>query len=252
MNINESAPVERKWTLLNRLQRRVLGVLVEKSKTTPEAYPMTLNALTNGCNQKSNRSPLMNLTADEVSSTLDSLRGLGAVLEIQGDGRVPKYKHLLYDWLGVDRPESAVMTELLLRGQQTLGELRARAARMEPAIGDLHQLKPIVDSLIAKGLMMELTPAGRGQVVSHALYQPEELAKVRAQVEAEKGSLSDSLADLSESDQSSDDAAAEVAAGSATHSVQKAHAGLNDLAERVARLEAAIQAIEERLRILES
>lgn len=241
MNSSDSPVPERKWTLLNRLQRRVLGVLVEKSKTTPEAYPMTLNALTNGCNQKNNRSPLMNLTPDEVSSTLDSLRGLGAVMEVHGDGRVPKYKHQFYDWLGVDRPESAVMTELLLRGQQTLGELRARAARMEPAIGDLNQLKPIVDSLLAKGLMMELTPAGRGQVVSHALYQHEELAKVRAQVEAEKGS-----GDESEGEADEQDAAAPAG------QVLKAQQGVSDLVARIERIEAAIRALEERLTILES
>jgi uncharacterized protein len=241
MNTNESSSTERKWTLLNRLQRRVLGVLVEKSKTTPEAYPMTLNALTNGCNQKNNRSPLMNLTPDEVSSTLDSLRGLGAVMEVHGDGRVPKYKHQFYDWLGVDRPESAVMTELLLRGQQTLGELRARAARMEPAIGDLNQLKPIIDSLLAKGLMMELTPAGRGQVISHALYQHEELAKVRAQVEAERGSLGDSP-----------DEAEEENSVQQVGQVRKTQSGFDELVSRIERIESAIRALEERLTILES
>ena len=241
MNTNETSSTERKWTLLNRLQRRVLGVLVEKSKTTPEAYPMTLNALTNGCNQKNNRSPLMNLTPDEVSSTLDSLRGLGAVMEVHGDGRVPKYKHQFYDWLGVDRPESAVMTELLLRGQQTLGELRARAARMEPAIGDLNQLKPIIDSLLAKGLMMELTPAGRGQVISHALYQHEELAKVRAQVEAERGSLGDSP-----------DEAEEENSVQQVGQVRKTQSGFDELVSRIERIESAIRALEERLTILES
>lgn len=240
MTINESAETARKWKPLNRLQRRVLGVLVEKSKTTPETYPMTVNALTNGCNQKNNRSPLMNLSQDEVAATLDSLRALGAVVEVHGDGRVAKFKHIIYDWMGVDRPESAVMTELLLRGQQTLGELRARAARMEAAIGDLNQLKPIVDSLLAKGLMMELTPPGRGQIVSHALYQPEELAKVRAQVEAEKGSTGESGdGDEGEADATSD-------------SVRKASGGLSELAERLERVEAAIRQIEERLTRLES
>lgn len=240
MTSSESTGAERKWTQLNRLQRRVLGVLVEKSKTTPETYPMTLNSLTNGCNQKNNRSPLMNLSQDEVLKTLDSLRTLGVVTEVHGDGRVPKYKHQMYDWMGIDRPESAVMTELLLRGQQTLGELRARAARMEPAIEELTQLKPIVDALMAKGLMMELTPPGRGQVVSHALYQPEELAKVRAQVEQEKGA-----------GVSSEDAEGEDEPRAAT-SVLKANAELGNLVERLERIEAAIKRIEERLAILES
>jgi hypothetical protein len=91
---------------------------------------------------------------------------------------VLKYRHYLYDWLGVDKVEMAVMTELLLRGAQTVGELRGRAARMEP-IADLAALKPVLDSLKAKGLVISLSPEGRGQVVSHALYQPQELEKVR-------------------------------------------------------------------------
>ena len=115
---------ERKWRPLTAAQRRVAGVLVEKAKTTPDAYPMTLNALTNGCNQKSNRSPLMDLSPDEVQNALDELREMGAVAEVQAGGRVPKYRHYLYEWLGVEKAAMAVMTELLLRGEQTLGELR--------------------------------------------------------------------------------------------------------------------------------
>ena len=168
------------WCPLTARQRRVLGVLIEKAKTTPDAYPMTLNALTNGCNQKSNRSPQMDLSSEAVADTLDELRQLGAVTEVQGSGRVAKYKHLLYSWLGVDKAEIAVMAELLLRGEQTVGELRARASRME-RIADLAALQPILVSLGEKNLLVFLTPEGRGQVVTHALYSPEELARLRAQ-----------------------------------------------------------------------
>jgi uncharacterized protein YceH (UPF0502 family) len=170
---------ERKWQPLSLRQRRVLGVLIEKAKTTPDAYPMTLNAIVAGCNQKNNREPVMNLTADDVEQVLDELRGLGAVTEVQGSGRVAKYRHHAYEWLGVEKTALAVMTELLLRGEQTLGELRGRAARMEP-ISDLTTLKPVVDSLVQKGLMIELTSPGRGQVVSHALYKERELTELRA------------------------------------------------------------------------
>jgi uncharacterized protein YceH (UPF0502 family) len=169
-----------KWKPLNSRQRRVLGVLVEKAKTTPDAYPMTLNGIVTGCNQKSNREPQMSMTADEVEQVLEELRALGAVTEVQGSGRVAKYRHHAYEWLGVDKTESAVMTELLLRGEQTLGELRGRAARMEP-IADQAALKPIVDGLLKKGLMIELSPPGRGQVVSHNLYKERELVELRAQ-----------------------------------------------------------------------
>src|SRR5213596_2217917 len=169
----------RLWQPLSLRQRRVLGVLIEKAKTTPDAYPMTINGLVAGCNQKSNREPQMNLSTDDVEQVLEELRGTGAVTEVQGSGRVAKYRHHAYEWLGVEKTELAVMTELLLRGEQTLGELRGRAARMEP-IADMAALKPVVDSLLQKGLMIELTPSGRGQIVSHNLYKERELNELQA------------------------------------------------------------------------
>jgi uncharacterized protein len=168
------------WKPLNSRQRRVLGVLVEKAKTTPDVYPMTVNGIVAGANQKSNREPLMSLTSDDVEEILQELRALGAVTEVQGSGRVPKYRHHFYEWLGIDKAESAVMCELLLRGAQTLGELRARAARMEP-LPDQNALKGVVDLLLKKNLMVELTLPGRGQVVSHNLYKERELVELRAE-----------------------------------------------------------------------
>ena len=166
------------WQPISAIERRVLGVMVEKAKTTPDVYPMSLNALTTGCNQKNNRDPQMQLAAEDVSDALDRLRGLNAVLEVHGDSRVARYKHRLYEWLGVDKVELAVMAELLLRGAQTIGELRGRAARMEP-IADLAALRPVLDGLIAKKLVAYLTPPQRGAVVTHLLYRPEEMEKVR-------------------------------------------------------------------------
>lgn len=179
-----------KWQPLNSRQRRLLGVLVEKAKTTPDVYPMTVNGLVTGANQKSNRDPVMTLDSDEVEKVLEELRAVGAVTEVQGTGRTLKYRHQMYEWLGVDKVESAVMTELLLRGEQTLGDLRARASRMEP-IADLPTLKQIVDSLLKKNLMIELTPPGRGQVVSHNLYKERELPELRAQYANHKGGEGD-------------------------------------------------------------
>lgn len=167
------------WRPLDRIQRRVAGVLVEKAKTTPENYPLSLNAITTGANQKSNRSPQMELDPSDVELALEELREMGAVVEIQGDGRVAKFKHCLYDWLGVDKVEMAVMAELMLRGEQTIGELRGRAARMEP-IADLNALRPVLESLIEKKLVISLTPEGRGQVVTHGLYQANEMEKATA------------------------------------------------------------------------
>jgi uncharacterized protein YceH (UPF0502 family) len=182
MSTDATSPIveqARKWRPLTLRQRRVFGVLVEKAKTTPDAYPMTLNGIVSGCNQKNNREPQTNLSADDVEQVLEELRSLGAVTEVQGSGRVAKYRHHAYEWLGVEKTELAVMTELLLRGEQTLGELRGRAARMEP-ITDLAALKPVIDNLMQRGLMVELTPPGRGQVVSHNLYSERELNELKA------------------------------------------------------------------------
>lgn len=175
---SQTSPPAPRWRPVSAIDRRVLGVLVEKAKTTPDVYPMSVNAICTGANQKNNRHPLMQLEPDDVEASLERLRALGAVAEVQGGGRVLKYRHYMYDWLGVDKVEMAVMTELLLRGAQTVGELRGRASRMEP-IADLAALRPVLESLTAKGLVIFLTPEGRGQVVSHALYEPQELEKVR-------------------------------------------------------------------------
>lgn len=164
---------------LDASQRRVLGVLIEKAKTTPGGYPMTINSIVTGCNQKSNRAPLTALDDADVMNALNDLIDLRAVEEIDWTGRTAKYKHLAYDWLSVSKVELAVLGELFLRGAQTLGELRARASRMEP-IADLGALQPIVDALVRRGLMIELTPPGRGQIVTHNLYPAEELDEVRA------------------------------------------------------------------------
>jgi uncharacterized protein YceH (UPF0502 family) len=174
------ARAQPRWQPLGPIGRRIVGALAEKAKTTPDAYPMSLNAIVTACNQKSNRFPLMQLQSDAVEEALEGLRGMGAVGMVEGYGRVTKYRHYLYEWLGVDKVEMAVMTELLLRGAQTQGELRGRASRMEP-LADLPALRSVLESLRSKGLVLMLTPEGRGQVVSHALYQPREMESLRAQ-----------------------------------------------------------------------
>ncbi len=169
-----------KWTKLPRNQRRVLGVLVEKAKTTPDQYPLSLNAIVTGSNQKSNRSPQMNLEPDDVEDALDALRESGAVGEVQGGGRVARYRHYLKEWMGVDGVELAVMAELMLRGEQTVGELRGRAARMAAGqLSDVAALRPVLASLAEKKLVVALTPEGRGQIVTHTLYQDDEIERIR-------------------------------------------------------------------------
>ncbi len=169
------------WVPLGPRERRVVGVLAEKGKTTPEYYPLTVAAIVAGCNQKSNRDPITNYDQDDVEDTLQSLRKKGATIMVEsGSGRVPRWKHTLYEWLKVSKAELAVVIELLLRGPQTEGELRARVSRMEP-LADLAALQIILEALTPRGLVVYLSPQGqkRGVMLTHGLYPPEELEKVR-------------------------------------------------------------------------
>lgn len=116
--------------VLNPIECRVLGSLVEKDMTTPDYYPLSLNALQNACNQKSNRQPVLSLQEEEIIGALDRLRHLGVAMQSRDGGRVAKFSHTLREKLHLDETELAILTELLLRGPQTPGELRARADRM--------------------------------------------------------------------------------------------------------------------------
>jgi len=164
---------------LDAAERRVLGVLIEKAKTTPDQYPLSLNALVTGCNQKSNRDPVMSLDEDAVTRALASLRQCGAAAEVFGNGRLARYRHLAYEWLGAAREELAILGELLLRGEQTEGDLRGRASRMDQ-IPDLDSLRTHLDRLADRGLVVWLSPPGRGRMLTHGLLPPEKLEKVRA------------------------------------------------------------------------
>jgi hypothetical protein len=129
---------------------RVLGVLVEKALTTPAQYPLTLLALVNGCNQKSNRHPVTNLDEDSVLAALDSLRGKQLVREVLLSGsRVGKFRHNAREAMGVDTSELIILTELLLRGPQTTGELRGRASRMHP-LESLDAVDNLLQALIGR------------------------------------------------------------------------------------------------------
>src|ERR1700757_3747975 len=108
---------------LSLLEARVLGVLVEKQRTVPDTYPLSLNALLAGCNQKTNRDPVINVTEAEVRATVDRLRSLSLVVESSGE-RVMRYAHNIERVLGVPSQAVALLASLMLRGPQTVGELR--------------------------------------------------------------------------------------------------------------------------------
>lgn len=117
--------------ILNETEARIMGSLVEKQLTTPEYYPLTLNSLVTACNQKNNREPVMSLTEPTVSSALEELRDRNLVYVFYGStSRVPKYKHMLPSVYELEPDEVAIVAVLLLRGPQTLGELRERTGRM--------------------------------------------------------------------------------------------------------------------------
>ena len=118
---------------LSPVECRVLGTLVEKAQTTPNQYPLTLNGLTNGCNQKNNRDPLLELSEDEVLEAVDALKSKSLAREaIMTGSRVNKFKHAMRDALSINVAEMAVLTELLLRGPQSAGELKTRCDRLVP------------------------------------------------------------------------------------------------------------------------
>jgi uncharacterized protein len=168
------------WPVLSTAERRVLGVLVEKAKTTPDTYPMSLNALMTGCNQKSNRDPVMNLSEENIEDTLSAMQPRGFVTRIQG-GRVERFRHNLYDLWAVNKVELAILTELLLRGPQTEGELRQRASRMEP-IEDLDVLRAALKPLSDRKLVVFLGPEGRrGTLITHGFHAAKELEILKTQ-----------------------------------------------------------------------
>lgn len=142
-------------------ESRVLGVLIEKAQTTPDQYPLSLNAVTSGANQKNNREPVINMTDDQTFAALEGLREKGLVIrsDIPGN-RVPKYRHNAGDKLHARTGELAILAELLLRGPQTLGELRGRASRMHP-MESIEDARGLLRALMEREepLIQELPPA---------------------------------------------------------------------------------------------
>jgi uncharacterized protein YceH (UPF0502 family) len=116
--------------ILSEKEVRVIGSLIEKEINTPEYYPLSLNSLTNACNQKSNREPVVTFTEVEVQDTVDALRGRRLVRMVEAGGRVAKYKQAFTEELKLNPKETAALTVLMLRGPQTAGEIRTRAGRL--------------------------------------------------------------------------------------------------------------------------
>lgn len=136
--------------LLNDVEVRVLGALIEKQIATPDYYPLTLNSLLAACNQRSNRDPVVNYSDQTVLDAIETLRPKHLVyIYYASESRVPKYKHRMGDHFGLDARESAIMCVLMLRGPQTMGEIRTRATRLY-SFADLNEVKEVLDKLISR------------------------------------------------------------------------------------------------------
>ena len=169
--MNETAGETVSLKEMPRKQRRVLGVLLEKAFTVPDQYPMTLKAATTGCNQKSNRDPVSNYDEDDVLETLLQLqeRGLVGCLHTES-GRTERYRHYMRHKTTLNEKQLAIVTELMLRGKQQLGELRTRASRMVP-IDSQEDLRSELQALMAAGLVRANgSLERRGIEVDHDLY----------------------------------------------------------------------------------
>ncbi len=143
---------------------RVLGTLIEKAFTTPGQYPLSLNGLVTGVNQKNNRDPVVEIDEDRALRAVDGLRARGLARDVSFTGsRVEKYRHTGGDGLGVRAPELAILAEMLLRGPQTVGELRGRASRMQP-LESLEAVESLLAQLATRAeplapLVREIPPA---------------------------------------------------------------------------------------------
>ncbi|MDX9758722.1 MAG: YceH family protein [Bacteroidota bacterium] len=181
---------------------RVLGALIEKSQATPEYYPMTLNALTNACNQKNSRDPIVEYDEDTVEDALTLLRGKGLVAFASGTGRVLKYMHRAgQNGLGLSPAQATAMSILMLRGPQTTGEIRARAGRQFNFPG-MEAAQQTIDSLLQREVpYIEESPRVAGQKETryrHLFHEYDDAAQDPGQPVDTGGSLRSELTELRE------------------------------------------------------
>ncbi len=162
-------------TTINEIEARILGSLVEKQLTTPEYYPLTLNALTAACNQKSNRDPVMSLDESAILAAIDALRDKNLVYLFYGSGsRTVKYKHMLPSVYELEPPTVALLALLLLRGPQTIGELRGRSDRLHE-FSSLQEVQEALDELAGRSdpivMRLERQPGQKESRYAHLLSE---------------------------------------------------------------------------------
>jgi uncharacterized protein YceH (UPF0502 family) len=187
--------------ILNETEVRVLGSLVEKQLTTPEYYPLTMNALIAACNQKSNRDPVTSLDEDTIAASLDALRERNLVYLFHGStSRVVKYKHMLPAVYELDPAETAVLAVLMLRGPQTVGELRGRTDRMHE-FSALSEVQETLDALARRDVplvtKLERQPGQKDARYAHLLSgEIVQGARPRPEPRVSDSSTSERIAEL--------------------------------------------------------
>jgi uncharacterized protein YceH (UPF0502 family) len=223
---------------LDPIQTRVLGSLIEKEITTPESYPLSLNALVNACNQRSSRDPVLELDEEQVRQALHLLEGLALTTPVR-DARVPKYEHRARTVLNLRRDETAVLCLLMLRGPQTPGELRSRADRLYP-FDDLAAVQSTLERLAER-------PAGQAD---GATTGPLTIILPRqpGSREARYAHLLGGLPDISFTSQSAYTDRAENSGPGLLNTAQR----LAQLESEVAALSTALQSLQTRLDRIES
>jgi len=164
---------------LSLLETRVVGTLYEKQHTVPDTYPLTLNALVSGCNQKTSRAPVMEATEAEVQAALDSLKSANFVMETSG-GRVSRYSHNVERVLQVPSQSAAILTVLMLRGPQTAGELRINGERLH-SFADISAVQGFLDELATRSLAVQLPrlPGARENRWAHLLSGTPKVEEVK-------------------------------------------------------------------------
>jgi len=220
---------------LDPIQLRVLGSLIEKEITTPENYPLSLNALISACNQRSSRDPVLDLTEEEVRQALHSLEDLALVTPVR-DARVPKYEHRVRTVLNLRRDETAVLCLLLLRGPQTPGELRSRSDRLY-TFDDLATVQSTLERLAARTTTDEAGNPFTGPLTTILPRQPGSRESRYAHLLGTPPDLSLAHPARPESDTPTPSAAQRIAQLEAQ--VATLTSALQTLQERVDRLESA-------------
>jgi len=237
---------------LSKIQRRVVGVLMEKAFTTPEQYPLTLKATMTGCNQKSNRDPVASFSEGQVQDALDKMREDLLVAEVFTDGgRAPRYRHYMRHKFDFTEAQFAIMAELLLRGRQQPGELRTRASRMV-RIDSQEQLRQELTNLQEKDYLQSNGPLDRrGVEVDHTFYSPSERMDIGNAPATDPGQHTDDAPATPATAQTVAAAAPAAASPVSAAAIEELRTVIQEQASVIQGLESLLNELDERLQKLE-